>query len=135
MSGVTEREYLESRIAAVEAAIARDIIAVRELSAAHDVAHEREHQSVQLAISKAEDSLTVRLEAMNAFRQQLDRERGSYVTRLQLDDRLTALNKEAEEAAKRITVLEAQMARLSGWFAAASVALTVSMFVLNRLWH
>ena len=135
MSDVTEREYLESRIAAVEATIARDIVAVRELQAAHATAHEREHQSVQLAISKAEDSLTVRLEGMNQFRQQLDRERGSYVTRTQLDDRLAALNKEAEEAAKRISVLEAQMARLSGWFAAASVALTVSMFVLNRLWH
>jgi len=135
MSGVTEREYLESRIAAVEATIARDIVAVRELQAAHAAAHEREHQAVQLAISKAEDSLTVRLESMNRFREQLDRERGSYVTRMQLDDRLLAVSKEIEEALKGINVLNAQMARLYGWGAATSVGLTITMFLINRLWH
>jgi hypothetical protein len=48
---------------------------------AHNKAHEREHAMTETAVTKAEESMTMRLESMNEFRQQITNERAMYLTR------------------------------------------------------
>ena len=79
---------------------------------------------MELAISKADEAMTVRLEAMNQFRFQLDRERGSYVTLDRMDDKIGPL-------VGRLDALERAQSNLAGRMAAAGIGLTVLMFAIG----
>lgn len=77
---MTNREYIDREIAAVrrEVEVARiaherdhDAHATEHL--VHAGAHEREHQAATIAITKSEESMLLRFESVNKFREQLER--------------------------------------------------------------
>ena len=114
MSAVpTLREYLEQRLAAESTA--------RE--AAED-AHRREHALYRLALEKAETALTLRLEAMNEVRRQLDRQAAQFVPLPTYEARQEALQ-------ARISGLERQTANWAGRFWSLGVGLSILVVLLN----
>lgn len=61
--------------------IAANLDAHEEVHRIHEAAHEREHQMTNIALTKAEESMNQRLEGMNQFREQLNSQTQSFVTR------------------------------------------------------
>jgi alkylation response protein AidB-like acyl-CoA dehydrogenase len=126
-STITLRELLEQRIDALEKAWQTRI---------ED--HRRTHEA-------AADSIERRLGEMNQLRHQIESERGDYVRRDTLDDKLTAATSEFRELARanaaRISILENGAANLQGRIAVAAavtgvmvtVAVTVVVIVVNLL--
>lgn len=47
----------------------------------HDRAHKVEHEMTQSALTKADNALEIRLEGMNEFRAQLEKQAGAFITR------------------------------------------------------
>lgn len=79
----------------------------------HDITHKSEHEALQ----KAENSVNVRLEAMNELRAQIERERGMFLLKDQYNERHEALvqrvSMEVERINGRITTeMERQSQRL-----------------------
>lgn len=102
----------------------------------HDSTHRREHEAHNLAISKAETGLTLRLETMNEWRAQLNAERTNFVTREQLEAKL-------ETANARLYTLEKANANLAGrlWAMGAvggvglilvGIAVPIALFLVGR---
>lgn len=56
-------------------------------------AHAREHELLKDAINKAESLMSVRLENMNEFRAQLDRQAGTLATKELVESRLISLQR------------------------------------------
>jgi len=133
---------LQDRVDALRETVNRDLAALRELQAAHAVAHDREHAAVQTAIQKAEDAMTIRLTQMNEFRQQLEGERNLLAKRDYVDQRIEglvkgqddhteSLSKLIDANASRVANLELALATIGGRFAAATVGLTVAIFIVS----
>ena len=85
MSEVTLRDYIDTRFMELE----------KKLALQSDL-NDR-------AIQKAEESLKIRLEAMNEFRKQIEKERQSYMTR----DIYEANLKSVDERVKRLEISNA----------------------------
>ena len=122
--------------------------ALNDKLSAWQLAHQREHSLIQLAVDKANDALDRRLEGMNEFRAQLDRMGATLVTRDVLDVRLASvaqrLDKTDDSVEKRIGTLEQTITRSEGksngysafWgyiVGATGLAIAVALFVRDVL--
>lgn len=147
--GVDLREFLEAQIATVRREIATLDRTIVQTADVHARAHEREHAMTELAVTKAEEALTIRLEQMNEFREQITSERGTYPTKAELfevmkrledlivrnatdlesafakaDERLKAVERFASDA-------KAQMGTLKALMGVLLFALAVAGFILG----
>lgn len=59
----------------------RSLDAHEQVHRIHEIAHEREHNMTNTALTKAEESMNQRLEGMNQFREQLNAQTQNFVTR------------------------------------------------------
>jgi hypothetical protein len=157
---ISLREYVDGRIDGLKAAVDERFsadtravetafTAVRETNRIHAEAHNREHQANQIAIAKAEEALTIRLEAMNEFRAQITQERGTYSTKAEvgeiakrLEELLTRNASDLEAASSKIddrlkTVerfannTQAQMGTLRALMVVVLFAITIAGFILG----
>jgi len=82
---ITLREYVDLSCRRIADSVTALESRLTEISREHTQSHAREHQMVELAVSKAETAMTERLAGMNEFRQQISDERGSYMTKAEFD--------------------------------------------------
>lgn len=94
------------------------------LEAVRWAAHHDAHDAQETALARADETMTIRLEGMNEFRRQLDRERGSYVTGDRMEDKIAPL-------IARLDLLERAQSNMSGRFTAATIALGLVVVVVN----
>lgn len=80
--GITLREYVETLVQ----------VHARETATAFE-SHKREHILIQQALSKAEESMNRRLEGMNEFRAQLDKQQITFATREYVQSMLDPIHK------------------------------------------
>lgn len=78
-------EVLDKNIDRAERVLAQkleeQLKAHERVHAIHETSHEREHQMTNTALTKAEQSMNLRLEGMNQFREQLNSQTQSFLTR------------------------------------------------------
>lgn len=74
-------EALKAHISSQKESVAAALSALKEIMAEKDRAAEKSELRSREAIDKADSALTLRLESMNQFRNQITSERGSYMTR------------------------------------------------------
>jgi chromosome segregation ATPase len=97
------KEYIDRLIVEVNERF-QDIRRAQDmLGTVHMAAHTQEHQMLQRAIDKSEESLNKRLEGMNEFREQLSEQAGRFVTIVQFDERSTSLMAKVDTALHAIT--------------------------------
>jgi chromosome segregation ATPase len=121
-------------------------IGLREWLEQRFAQHNREHQMIQDAVAKAEQSVNVRLEGMNELRAQINSERGSYLSRAEYDAKHEALahavdalersmiakiDNAERTLASRIASLENAQANMAGRLWAVGVGLTIMVVVIN----
>ncbi len=98
-------------------------------------AHEREHALLADSVTHTKENLDLRLIGMNQFREQINSERGKYLTNDRFDVKHQALEdslcKEMARNEDRITVLENQLSNLKGKMAALAASLTVGLVVFE----
>jgi hypothetical protein len=119
MNDVALKEYIEGLIAAYE-----------KHSDEQWIGHRREHELLKEAINRAGQVLETRLETMNEFRNQLNAERGSYLTLAQYEAK-------HEVATNRITELEKFKSNMEGRFGTWTIVLAIATLLINflfRLW-
>lgn len=75
------REYVDLQFDTVRKQIGVLEKGIQTTAEAHNRSHEREHAMTEQAILKADEAMTIRLENMNQFREQLTLERTSYLTK------------------------------------------------------
>jgi chromosome segregation ATPase len=85
---------------------------------------EERFKSLQRAVDKAEESLTLRLESMNEFRAQINNERRYYVSKAELESLEERLNK-----------LENAQSKMEGRLTTVAGAITVVFTVIQILLH
>ena len=122
---------------------------VRESEQDRWESHLREHAIVAEMIKKTETQLNSRLEDMNSLRTQITSERGMYITRDAVDERMAAVNSKIDERggsagtaiqsvqtqlAQRIEAMERANANLQGRLWALGVGLTIVMFLSHYIW-
>ena len=88
---ITLREYVDLSFKRVSDSVSALESRLIEINREHTQSHAREHQMVELAVSKAEAAMTERLAGMNEFRAQITDERGSYMTKAEFDRFETSL--------------------------------------------
>lgn len=112
------KDVMDQRSAAHDAAHEAYRVAEVEKAEAWKVSHLREHTLIQLAVDKAADAMAGRLEGMNEFRAQLDRQAATLVTLDVLDVRLAAIGQRLDKAddvvEKRLGALEQSLGRGEG---------------------
>jgi hypothetical protein len=106
-AGVTLRDYLERLLA--EHALQH---------AEHQAAHDREHRQAAVTARADSDKLNVRLESMNAFREELTRLSATFPPSAVVDQRFVALQERIDTTAESLerryeADLKAQAARIA----------------------
>jgi limonene-1,2-epoxide hydrolase len=100
----------------------------RELREQWESLHMVVHRQEQLARDKAEGAINERLEGMNEVRAQINEERGSYATRVEMD----AVNSSTDG---RLKTLERKDANTDGkfWvFGAIVILVNLAMYFLGK---
>jgi chromosome segregation ATPase len=138
------REYFEQLIGAETArsdaqhqelikALAALREAASELAAAHQSAHEREHEMNTLAVTKAQEVMENRLASMDQFREQLRDQAGTFVRRDLMDSEISVVEAKVRQNADRISALERKEANLAGRFTALGIGIGLVVIVVNVL--
>ncbi len=121
---VSLRDYIDTRIKNVES----QIKSLSEFNAQHFYLNEE-------AIKKSEQAMTVRLEGMNEFREQINKERSDYVTKETLN--VIVENRETKFGIvnKRLEKLEITNAFSAGkmWVVMAAFAIVPTIIALISL--
>ena len=96
----------------------------------HGYAHDREHAATQKAIEKAETTLGIRLEGMNAIRNQLRDQQGTFLTTAVFDVQHNALIARLDRQSERIDRNERWQSGIEGRTVgiAAAIGLAVTVF-------
>ena len=116
---ISTKDYIDLRIRSVEDKI--DHLAKF---------NEQHFELNELAIKKAEESMLLRLEGMNEFREQINKERESYATKQELTLKLEPINK----SIKRIDEANAFSAGKM-WMVMAIFAAIPTILALIALWR
>ena len=102
-------------------------------------AHQKEHVLLAENATRAREALEMRLEAMNEFRKQLERERSGFLTQDKYDVKHEALERvvisRIEFAEKRVMELEKMVANMKGRSAAIISALGIGLVILQLILH
>ena len=109
-----------------------DEISLREYFEARWKAHENEHKSLQRAIEAAVSTLEMRLGEMNQFRQQIQEERGAFMTKVEGESHHRELETKIDTNAKAVSALELAKSNMDGriWMAGALITTASGIFAL-----
>ena len=124
--GITLREYLTSLINSV-----------KEANERRWDGHEHYHETIEEARKLAAREIDRRLEDMNQFREQIDKERGDFVIAETFDGRVReiVLKQEAGniEVEKRIAIVELWKSNLDGRFWMLGAVISILTVLINVL--
>jgi hypothetical protein len=129
---ITLRDYVDTRFAALQESvrlvseqnvIRADALRVQSEVVAHFI--DSRFSAITDATALAATGVEKRLESMNEFRTQLNQQAGTFVTRLEIEDKIQAGNTTREVLVQRIETLEKINANLQGRFWAFSVGVTI----------
>lgn len=136
---ISLREYMDREITSVRREIATLANGIQETAKVHADAHTREHNMTNTALTKAEDAMTIRLEQMNEFRQQITTERGTFSTKPEVYEIAKRLEEMITRNDARLTKVEtfvisanAQMGTLRALMAVVMLALAIAGFVFQQ---
>jgi ribosomal protein L16 Arg81 hydroxylase len=109
-----------------------DEISLREYFEARWKAHEKEHEALQRAVDTAVATLDFRLSEMNQFRQQIQEERGAFMTKMESVSHHRELETKIESNAKSVSALELAKSNMDGriWMAGALITTASGIFAL-----
>jgi len=111
---ITLREYVDLSVKRVADSVTSLESRLTEINREHTHSHAREHQMVELAVSKAEAAMTERLAGMNEFRAQITDERGSYMTKAEFDRFETSLREWQDGITKTLQIQQNLWSNLQG---------------------
>ena len=134
--GITLREYVDLAVKRVADSVTSLESRMIEINAQHNQSHAREHQMVELAVSKAEQAMQERLAGMNEFRNQLSDERGTYLTKPEFSRFEEGINREMDTVRQSLNAQANQWSNLQGKMAAFGAILIVISLVsmMVALW-
>ena len=98
-----QREYVDLAVKRVADSVVSLEKRVAETNDQHNLSHSREHGMTELAVKKAEEAMSSRLEAMNEFRGQITDERGRYLTKDEFQRFEESLGKQVDAIEKSIS--------------------------------
>lgn len=97
---VSLREYIDTRIGAVEGRIDRLEDHWAQRGAIHETAHSREHALTEEAIDRAREAMEKRLDGMNEFRGQLSDQAARFVARAEFDIATATFRRELAQTSR-----------------------------------
>ena len=121
-STVTLREYLEGRLAELDGKVHR-----------RWEAHYESHALLQRDLDKTEAQLEARLEGMNEFRKQLDRQSALFITRDMHDALISNVKQEQQRIEGSFNVRLAPLEDFQKKFLGQVIAIAAAFTVLNVL--
>jgi hypothetical protein len=104
----------------------------RELREQWEDAHERFHTVDKEALALARREIDRRLDDMNKFREQIDRERGEFLRRDMYDEQHSAMRSETDS---RLKLLETNRSNLEGRMWAMGAVITAIAVGLNLVFR
>ena len=102
-------------------------------------AHKREHELLAENVSHTKENLEFRLETMNQFRNQINNERGSFITmekfeaKMEMLERLLDNHYQSNE--RRISAIERTLANLKGRWIGITSTIGFVLFLLEILFR
>lgn len=126
---ISLREYVDVSIKRVADAVNSLEARMIEINSLHNQAHAREHGMVELAVSKAEQAMSDKLEGMNQFRQQISDERTNYITRSEFQRFEEGLQKQLSEMKDLLGTHAVWRSNLEGRIAGFGIVVTVLTIV------
>jgi len=133
------REYVDRETATIRREIAKLESTIKETADIHAKAHEREHLMTDNAINKAAEALTLRLEAMNEFRDQLTSERGTFPTKAELieiskriEGMIDRIDTRLEKTEAFVISSQAQLSTLRALMAVVLLGLAIAGFIVQQ---
>lgn len=99
----------------------------------HWFAHGREHELLAQQVITTEKALDIRLESMNAFRQQISDQAHTFVARDSLDSREQLIKDDAGRLDDRLGKIERWQAAVDAKFWALGVGFSIFVVALNLI--
>lgn len=101
---------------------------IEALMKTYKESHDREHELIADTLRMTEKNLDIRLSHQNRFREQIESERGTFVTK----DTYDVHHGEIE---RRMNIVERELSRMSGRSTAITAAIGVGLLMLQLALH
>lgn len=101
----------------------------------HGLSHDREHLYTQKAIEKAETALSIRLEGMNAIREQLRDQASSFVTREVAEVQHSAIATRLDHLRNRLDAMDTWRSGVEGRTLGIAAAVGAIVVGINVVLH
>lgn len=102
-------------------------------------AHKREHELLAENVSHTKENLEFRLETMNQFRNQINNERGSFITMEKFEAKMEVLERlldnHYQSNERRISAIERTLANLKGRWIGITSTIGFVLFLLEILFR
>ena len=96
---------------------------------------EEKTRTSDMAIEKATDTMNLRLEGMNEFREQLNKQTKTFMTRAEVELKIDALEEKCTSIDKRIQGVEMIKADITGRIWTLGVVMTILVIALEFIGH
>jgi hypothetical protein len=131
MSDVPLRDYIDERCNNLQAEMDRRMVTVDRLRTLSNETLAARFEAIDKAASLAALSLDKRLESMNEFRQQLNHQAATFITRSESDERIKTINTVHDSLEMRVQALERMSANVEGRMWALGAGLTVLTIIVS----